>query len=156
MLYCQSSPDDHRAAAIYALSFARQCGHLYPTRTLACLQHGAESRARPRGAESTACERCGERSALTLVRIEDVFEERVVIRVLRGTLEASAHSPVTFAYDRAYRNIADRGMEPVSTYRTPVEWRSASPATGLGNDILEACVTMAVTVPVHGSVDKAG
>ena len=155
MLYCQSSPDDHRAAAIYALSFSRQCGHPYPSRTLACLQHGAELRARPKALETTPCERCGEESPLTLVRVEDVFEERVVISILRSTLERSVHSPVTFAYDRAHRLATERGMQPVATYRMPVQWRSPSSARPFGADLVEACVTMAVTLPPQ-AVHRAG
>jgi hypothetical protein len=155
MLYCQSAPDDHRAPAIYALTLARACGHEYPARTLACLQHGAELRGQPKATEPTPCERCGEESPLALVRIEDVFEERVTITVLRSTLEASAHSPVTFAYDRAYRTAADRGLRPVTAYRMPVQWTNPSPDRPTAADLVEACVTMAVTMPEQAA-HKAG
>jgi len=155
MLYCQSSPDDHRAAAIYALSFSRECGHPYPSRLLACLQHGAEMRANPRAPQDTPCEQCGDASPLTLMRVEDVFEERVVVSILRSTLELSVHSPVTFAYDRASRLAAERGMRPVAAYRTPVQWRSPSSSRVTGGEIVEACVTLAVTIPPQ-PVGKAG
>ena len=151
MLYCQSAPEHHRAPAIYALTFARHCGHEYPARTLACLQHGAELRAQPKTDQATSCERCGDESPLTLVRVEDVFEERVVISILRNTLEGSAHSPVTFAYDRACRQITERGLVPIPTYRVPVQWMSRSPGRPIGADILEAHVTMAVTLPEQPS-----
>jgi hypothetical protein len=151
MLYCQSAPDDHRAAAVYALTFARGCGHEYPVRTLACLQHGAEYRGWPEGVEPSRCERCGESSPLTLARIEDVFEERTVLTIPRSTVEASAHSPVTFAYDRAYRAAAERGLLPVTTYRVPVRWSSRTSGQPLGADVLEAQVTMAVTLPEQPS-----
>jgi len=159
MLYCQSEPDDHRAAAVYALTFARACGHEYPARTLACVHHGAELRARPRAAEPTPCERCPQEAPLALVRIEDVLEERVVVTVLRSTLEGSAHSPVTFAYDRAGRVAADRGLVPVTGYRAPVRWVASPLSDRLGADLLEAHVTMAVTLPEARSapaVSRAG
>jgi hypothetical protein len=161
MLYCQSEPDDHRAAAVYALTFARPCGHVYPARMLACLHHGAELRARPRTTGLTPCERCSQQAALALVRIEDVLEERIVVTVLRSTLEGSAHSPVTFAYDRAGRVVTDRGLVPITSYRAPVRWE-ASPLSGrLGADLLEAHVTMAVTLPelsaeAEPAVSRAG
>ncbi|HEY6798224.1 MAG TPA: hypothetical protein VI248_26390 [Kineosporiaceae bacterium] len=147
MLYCQSAPDDHRASAVYALTFARACGHPYPVRTLACLQHGAEHRARSEDPEPTRCERCGESSPLTLARIEDVFEERVVLTISRSALQTSAHSPVTIAYDRAYQAAVERGVLPVTTYRAPVQWSSPTPGRPLLADVLEARVTLAVTQP---------
>jgi hypothetical protein len=155
MLYCQSSPDDHRSAAVYALSFSRDCGHPYPTRLLACLQHGAEMRSNPTAAEPTPCEQCGEESALTLARVEDVFEERVVVSILRSTLELSVHSPVTFAFDRASRLAVERGLQPVPTYRMPVQWQNPASSRATGGDIVDACVTLAVTVP-PSPVSRAG
>jgi hypothetical protein len=155
MLYCQSSPDDHRAAAVYAVSFNRRCGHDYPVRSLACLTHGAELKAHPQAVNATACERCGQPSPLTLTHVEDVFEERVTISLLRSTLEGSVHSPITFAYDRAVRILSERGMHPVATYRAPVRWRSAAPSLTVGTEIIEASVTLAVTLPV-AVADKAG
>jgi hypothetical protein len=146
MLYCQSAPDAHRAPAVYALTFSRKCGHEYPACTLVCLQHGAEQRANPIAAQATACERCGATSPLNLVRVEDVFEERVVVSILRTSLEHSAHAPVTFAYDRAYRAAADRGLVPVTTYRVPVQWSSRTNERPISADVLEAHVTMAVTL----------
>lgn len=155
MLYCQSAPDDHRAAAVFALTFGRSCGHRYPTRTLACLQHGAQARTEPTATEATRCARCGAISPLTLVRVEDVFEERIDLSILRSTLELSVHSPITFAYDRACRTAQDRGLRPVTTYRVPVRWRSASAAGAGAADILQASVTLAVTVPGR-TATKAG
>jgi hypothetical protein len=146
MLYCQSAPEDHRAAAVYALSFASDCGHEYPIRTLACLQHGAQLRSQPQRGAPDTCQRCGQVSGLRLARIEDVFEERVVIRIPRSALESSAHPPVMFAYDRAYRDVAERGLLPVTTYRVPVEWSWRADSRPVGADVLEAQVTMAVTL----------
>jgi hypothetical protein len=147
MLYCQSGPADHRSPAAQAATFARVCGHEYPSALLVCPQHAAELRARPRASDETACERCHRRAALVVVGMEDVFEERVTVTVLRPTLDLSAHSPVTFAYDRAYRMATERGLRPVTGYRLPVTWNSREPLLTPGTDLLEAHVTLAVTRP---------
>ena len=146
MLYCQSSPEHHRAAAVYAMTLSRACGHESPVRLLACLQHGAQWRAGQPPVPPSACERCGEQSVPALARIEDVFEERVVVTILRVTLERSALSPMTFAHDSAYRLVEARGLEPVRSHRLPVEWQSG-PGGGYEGDLVSACVTLAVTLP---------
>jgi hypothetical protein len=147
MLYCQSAPVDHRAPAVYALTFARGCGHDYHSRTLACIEHGAWLRSRPRAELSTECEKCGEPGPLTLVRIEDVFEERIVIALPRSAVEHSRLSPVTIAYDRAYQAAVDQGWAPVTAYRVPVHWRPQLVRHPAGTEVTEAHVTVAVTHP---------
>jgi hypothetical protein len=147
MLYCQSAPADHRAPASYALTFARTCGHEYHARTLACLEHGAWVRSRPRAEQDTECERCGLPGRLTLIRIEDVFEERIVIPLSRAIVEHSRLSPVTIAYDRAYQAALDNGWDPVTAYRAPVQWRPQVVRHPVGAELTEAHVTVAVTHP---------
>ena len=147
MLYCQSAPVDHRAPATYALTFARTCGHEYHARTLACLEHGAWIRSRPRAESDTECERCGRPGPLTLIRIEDVFEERIVISMPRAIVEHSRLSPVTIAYDRAYQIALEQGWNPVTAYRVQVRWHPHVVRHPVGAELTEAHVTVAVTHP---------
>jgi len=146
MLYCQSTPLDHCAEAAYVLTFSRGCGHEYPLRLLVCSEHGNEHRARPKADRETSCERCGHEGPLTLVRIEDVFEEEVVVHLARAAVVTSALSQITLAYDRAYQAVADRGLKPVTAYRMPVQWPSEGGAFAAA-ETMEAHVTLAVTVP---------
>jgi hypothetical protein len=136
MLYCQSERLDHRAQAAYALTFVRQEDEAAPeVRVLACRDHAARSD-----------ERYGLPGVLALSRVEEVFEERVVVPLTRRCLETSALSPITIAYDRACRLVRDRGLAPVPTYRQPVRWLEPG-RRGTGMDLVEAHVTLAVTRP---------
>jgi hypothetical protein len=148
MLYCQSMPAAHRAPAAYALTFARACGHEAPARILACHEHGEQLRSRPRAEEETPCELCAEDGLLTLVRIEEVFEERVMIAMRREVVDRSALPRITLAYDRACRAVMNRGLQPVSGYRVPVQWRSTPQGYPPDADMMEADVMLAVTRPM--------
>lgn len=147
MLYCQSPPTNHRAPAAYALTFARRCGHESSVRSLACLDHGGLLRGRPRTAGASRCERCGESSPLVLVRIEDVYEQQVVVAFTLDHLQTSPLSQATLAYDQACRAASGRGLQPVTAYRAPVQWSPSPRRSAGGSEVMEAQVTMAVTLP---------
>jgi hypothetical protein len=72
-LRCESAPIDHNETAIYAITMQWvACGHQYQVRSMLCVEHGAQVRARPEASRATTCETCGRRSRLRLTRIEDV------------------------------------------------------------------------------------
>ncbi|HEX2807466.1 MAG TPA: hypothetical protein VHN80_14975 [Kineosporiaceae bacterium] len=156
MIYCQAAPNDHRACAAYAATFARPCGHEYYARTLACTEHAAVMRIRPRADHDTVCEQCGQLGPLVLVRLADVFEEELSVAMDRETVEHAQLSRVTIAYDEAYRTAADRGWEPVTAYRAPVRWRSGLSWHPAGAEMVEALVTVAVTRPMPDHADAGG
>lgn len=133
MLYCQSERLDHRARATHALTFVRDGGASPDARVLACHDHVTETD-----------ERYGLTGSLALSRVEEVFEESVVVPLTRRSLETSALSPITVAYDRACVAARDRGLAPVTTYRTPVTWQ-VTDRRAVGAELVEAHVTLAVT-----------
>lgn len=136
MLYCQAERLDHPIQAAYALTFTRQDDATAPpVRVLACREHAARTG-----------ERYGLPGALALSRIEEVFEERVVVPLNRQSLKTSMLSPITIAYHLACLAVRDRGLTPVTTYRLPVQWRQNGPHAP-DTDLVEAHVTLAVTRP---------
>jgi hypothetical protein len=78
-----------------------------------------------------------------------VFEKQVGVPLPRTVMEQSPLSPITMAYDRAYALAQERGLEPVTAYRLPVRWADGG-AGGSGADVLQAQVTLAVTLPYTG------
>jgi hypothetical protein len=139
MLYCQSGPAAHRAAATCAVTVRRGCGHADPDPLLTCREHAeALRRQRP------DCPRCGADGAVLQVRVEEVFEERIVIAVRREVVDASLLPRRTLAYDRACRWADAGGLPPVAGYRVPVQWRPHPDGYPPDADMLQAAVTLAV------------